>query len=114
MDPSLKQRLDTLKHYLANLPDTLPLPEPGLATYNFGLFDVSAEEIDNYGEVGAVHRQLEISFGTQCNGPIVFTEHGPELVDVVEVLNTYLLKDPASAILQKWVDDLTVSAEISF
>ncbi|KIJ10218.1 hypothetical protein PAXINDRAFT_86391 [Paxillus involutus ATCC 200175] len=114
MDSSLKRRLDTLKHYLANLPDTLPLPEPGLATYNFGLFDVSAEEIDDYGEVGAVNRQLEISFGTRRNGPIVFTERGPELVDVVEVLNTYLLKDPASAILQKWVDDLTVSAEISF
>ncbi|KAH0830471.1 hypothetical protein J3R83DRAFT_1917 [Lanmaoa asiatica] len=50
MDPGLKTKLDTLKHYLSNLPDTLPLPEAGLTTYNFGLFDISAEEIEDYGE----------------------------------------------------------------
>ncbi|KAG9314808.1 hypothetical protein JVU11DRAFT_3899 [Chiua virens] len=64
MDPALKTRLDTLKKYLSDLPDILPLPEPGLATYNFGSFDISAEEIEDYGEVGAVNRQLEIPIGT--------------------------------------------------
>ncbi|KAF9220098.1 hypothetical protein BS17DRAFT_362133 [Gyrodon lividus] len=34
MDPALKKKLNTLKHYLSNLPDTLHLPEPGLAIYN--------------------------------------------------------------------------------
>ncbi|KAG9309106.1 hypothetical protein JVU11DRAFT_10999 [Chiua virens] len=64
MDPALKTRLDTLKKYLSNLLDTLPLPEPGLATYDFGSFDILVEEVEDYGEVGAINRQLEISFGT--------------------------------------------------
>ncbi|KAF9234050.1 hypothetical protein BU15DRAFT_79456 [Melanogaster broomeanus] len=114
MDPSLKKRLETLQHYLSNLPDILPLPGLGLAKYNFDLFNISAEDIEDYGEVGAVNRQLEISFGSRHDGPVLFTERGPALVQVVEVLNTYLLKDPTSAILQKWVDDLTTSAELSF
>ncbi|KAF9228359.1 hypothetical protein BS17DRAFT_763855 [Gyrodon lividus] len=74
----------------------------------------SSEEINNCGEVGAVNCQLETSFGTQHNGPIIFTECGPKLVEIVNVLTIYLLKDPTSAILQKWVDDLTISVELSF
>ena len=114
MDPALQTKLDTLKNYLSNLPDTLPLPEAGLAAYNFRLINISAEEIEDYGEVSAVNRQLEISFGLRHDGPIIFTQRGPELVDVIKVLNTYLLKEPTSAILQKWVNDLTISAELSF
>jgi hypothetical protein len=114
MDPALKTKLNTLKNYLSNLPDTLPPPKTGLATYNFRLIDISAEKIEDYGEVGAINRQLEISFGSRRDGPIIFTERGPELVGVIEVLNTYLQKEPTSAILQKWVDDLTISAELSF
>jgi hypothetical protein len=64
MNPALKTKLNTLKNYLSNLPNTLPLPETGLATYNFRLLDISAEDIEDYGEVGAVNRQLEISFGS--------------------------------------------------
>ncbi|KIK73358.1 hypothetical protein PAXRUDRAFT_178659 [Paxillus rubicundulus Ve08.2h10] len=114
MDPSLERRLDTLHHYLSNLPNILPLPQTGFANYNFDLFDISAEDVKDYGEVGAVNRQLEISFGSWHNGPISFTECGHVLVQVVNVLRTYLLKDPTSAILQKWIDDLTTSAELSF
>ena len=50
----------------------------------------------------------------QHDGPIIFTQRGPELVGVIEVLNTYLLKELTSAILPKWLDDLTISAELSF
>ncbi|KIK91657.1 hypothetical protein PAXRUDRAFT_796641 [Paxillus rubicundulus Ve08.2h10] len=82
MDSLLKRKLDTLKHYLADLPDTLP-------PLNLGSQPITS------------------NYCTQHNGPIVFTECGPELVNVVKVLNTYLLKDPTSAILQKWVDDGT-------
>ncbi|KAF8126981.1 hypothetical protein EV363DRAFT_1100653, partial [Boletus edulis] len=114
MDPALKTKLDTLKNYLSNLPDTLPVAEAGLAAYNFGSFSISADEIEDYGKIGPVNRQLEISFGTRRDGPIIFSERGPELVGVVNVLNAYLLKEPTSAILQKWVDDLTTSAELSF
>ena len=114
MDPSLKKRLESLQHYLSNLPDILPLPELRLANYNFNLFSISEEDIEDYGEVGAINRQLEISFGSRHDGPVLLTERGPGLVQVVEVLSTYLLKDPTSAILQKWVDDLTTSAELSF
>ncbi|KAF9241270.1 hypothetical protein BU15DRAFT_73385 [Melanogaster broomeanus] len=84
MDPSLKKRLDTLQHYLSNLPDILPLPGLGLANYNFDLFDISAEDIEDYSEVSAVNRQLEISFGSRHDGPVLFTERGPALVQVVE------------------------------
>jgi hypothetical protein len=114
MDPSLKKRLESLQHYLSNLPDSLPLPEPRLANYNFNLFGISEEDIKDYGEVGAINRQLEISFGSRHDGPVLFIERGPGLIQVVEVLGTYLLKDLTSAILQKWVDDLTTSAELSF
>ncbi|KIK94879.1 hypothetical protein PAXRUDRAFT_141985, partial [Paxillus rubicundulus Ve08.2h10] len=109
-----KKRLDTLQHYLSNLPDVLPLPEPGLANYNFDLFGISAEDIKDYGEVGTINCQLKISFGSRHNGPIPLAKCGPGLVQVVKVLSTYLLKDPISAILQKWVDGLTISAKISF
>ncbi|KAF8140410.1 hypothetical protein EV363DRAFT_1145770, partial [Boletus edulis] len=91
MDPALKTKLDTLKNYLSNLLDyldTLPVAEAGLATYNFGSFSISADEIEDYGEIGAVNRQLEISFGTRRDGPIIFSERGPELVGVVNVLST--------------------------
>ncbi|KAF9224252.1 hypothetical protein BS17DRAFT_766847 [Gyrodon lividus] len=81
----------------------------------FGLPSEGLEEVNDYGKVGAVNRQLEISFGTRCNGPIIFTERGPKLlVEVANMLTIYLLKDPTSAILQKWVDDLTISAKLSF
>ncbi|KAG9311131.1 hypothetical protein JVU11DRAFT_9045 [Chiua virens] len=114
MDAKLTRKLDILKHYLSHLPDTSPLSEPGQSTYNFESLEASPEDIEDYGETGAINRQLEIIFGSRHNGPIVFVECGPRLVGVVKVLHTYLLKDPGSAILQKWVEDLTTSATLHF
>ncbi|KAF8451152.1 hypothetical protein L210DRAFT_3640229 [Boletus edulis BED1] len=103
-----------LQLYLSHLPDSLHLPEPIQATYPFDLFEISPEDLEDYGETGAVNRELEIAFGSRHNGPIVFVERGPVLVQVVDILRTYLQKDPNSAVLQKWVDDLTTSAKLCF
>lgn len=114
MDSELSRKLDALRLYLSNLPDSLPLPQPGASVYNFELLKVSEEDIEDYGETGAINRRLEITFGSRQNGPVVFVERGPGIAGVVSVLQTHLSKDPASAILQKWVDDLTVAAELHF
>ncbi|KAF9229980.1 hypothetical protein BU15DRAFT_57713 [Melanogaster broomeanus] len=114
MDPSLKKRLDTLQHYLSNLLAIYHSLDLGSQTITSIYSAFQQKDIEDYGEVGTVNRQLEISFGSRHDGPVLFTECGPALVQVVEVLSTYPLKDPTSAILQKLVDDLTTSAELPF
>ena len=47
-------------------------------TYNSKPIAISAEKIEDHGEVGAVDQQLEISFGSRRDGHIIFTEHGPD------------------------------------
>jgi hypothetical protein len=114
MDSTLQTKLDTLELYLSHLPDSLHLPEPTQARYPFDLFEISSEDLEDYGETGTVNRELEIAFGSRHYGPVVFVERGPVLVQVVDILRTYLKKDPSLAVLQKWVDDLTTSAKLCF
>ena len=73
----LQTKLDNLELYLSHLPDSLYLPEPTQETYPFDLFKISAEDLEDYGETGAVNREPETARGTRHDEPIVFVEHGP-------------------------------------
>ncbi|KAF8426433.1 hypothetical protein L210DRAFT_3652904 [Boletus edulis BED1] len=113
MGSTLRTKLDALELYPSHLPDSLRLPGPIQATYPFDLFEISPEDLEDYGE-GAVNRELEIAFGSRHNGPIVLFERGPVRVQAVDILQTYLQKDPNSAVLQKWVDGPATSAKLCF
>ncbi|KAI0054381.1 hypothetical protein BV25DRAFT_1806052 [Artomyces pyxidatus] len=105
--------LSDLRIYLTNLPDTLLLP-PIPSNYNFGAFAVRPEDVNDMGLEGAVNRQLEVKFGTRSNGLITFTERGPDLVAVVDVLEKYLVECPEPIILEKWLEDLMAAAKATY
>ncbi|KAF8141598.1 hypothetical protein EV363DRAFT_1150689, partial [Boletus edulis] len=74
--------------YLSNLPDTLPVAEAGLTTYNFGSFSISADEIEDYGEIGAVNRQLDPGKGKhrvqKLDSKILDNSHDSDYEDLPE------------------------------
>ncbi|KAI6161592.1 hypothetical protein EDD17DRAFT_1481367 [Pisolithus thermaeus] len=73
MDNSMETKVDLLRLYLENLPDSIPHVDPGeMSMYNFSFFLVDDENIEDKGHVGAINHQLEIHLGHWCNGPILF------------------------------------------
>ena len=105
-------KLRSLESLLSSLPDTIPFGE---TCYRFIGFTPSKDDVDLYGTaVAAFNRTLEVTFcpGGRVNGvPINLVEQGPGLVAVAYTLEKYLTYYPAeSALLLKWVDDLTMAA----
>ncbi|KIM65708.1 hypothetical protein SCLCIDRAFT_14867 [Scleroderma citrinum Foug A] len=108
-----------LQLYLANLPSSIPLAEPTTSQYSFDAFAILPDEIEDFGEAGAVSRQLEIHLGQCNNGPITFRERGKGLEAVVDVLEQYiehlaLSANPEVVLLTKWLEDLITAAENTF
>ncbi|KAL5512313.1 hypothetical protein ACEPAG_3305 [Sanghuangporus baumii] len=79
--------------------------------YNFQNFVYDATEADDIGEEGAVNHALEVILAPKGRGNgIEFTEKGPGLTAVVDVLRYYNNKYERNAVLQKWVHDLLDAA----
>jgi hypothetical protein len=105
LDPT---SLAILSCYLKNLPDALPVSgEKSTTRYDFQKWEISPDEIADYGEEGSVNRRLELAFGSREKGDLVLTERGPGLEAVVAVLE----EQKHSAIMEKWVTDLTTAAK---
>ncbi|PIL32858.1 hypothetical protein GSI_04975 [Ganoderma sinense ZZ0214-1] len=92
--------------------DTLPLTLPD-TTHSFQHFELSDEDIEDRGRVGALNHHLECTFCPQgrANGPFLLNGRGPGLLSLVDVLSAFIEDFPSDAILQKWVEDLIRAAE---
>ena len=106
----LDQQLILLRSLLLGLPPSIP---EGTQFYNFKYFSVIPDEVDFYGEAGAVNHSLELIFcpGKRVTEPIQFHERGSGLVAVTETLRAYTAKFPEDNVLQKWILDLITAAE---
>lgn len=106
----IEHNISSLRKLLENLPDILPI---GYSTYSFEGYAPNPEDVEDFGEEGAVNRDLEVTFCPQgrVDGPPVLRECGPGLVAITGVLLTYIRKFPQNAVLQKWVFDLTDAAK---
>ena len=118
MESSTKAKVDLLRLYLENLPNSIPhVDAEGISEYNFSYFLVDDDDVEDKGHVGAISRQLEIRLGHRHKGPILFVEQGPDLrklSDYFELWLTDLSSDPEVAILYKWLDDLIIAAENAY
>ena len=115
IDGSLR-RLETLLSHLSDC--HIPL---GNQKYNFVGFSPDPEKIDLYGtSEAAINHELEVSFGPKGRRddsapcPFELEECGPGLIAVVKVLRDALHEQPGSAILKKWVKDLSKAAEYHY
>ncbi|KAJ8515594.1 hypothetical protein ONZ45_g6996 [Pleurotus djamor] len=116
MDSTSEKNLDRLARLLKSLPKDIPC---GSLKYNFQDWQPDPEEVADYGdEASVLNRRLEITFapGGRKGGtrPFTLIEQGPGLLAVVGVLRQYLRSDPGSAVLSKWVDDLSLAATAAY
>ena len=88
------------------------IPE-GTQFYNFKCFSISPDEVDFYGEAGAINHSLELVLcpGGHAAGLIQFRERGSGLVAVTETLQACTTKFLQDSVLQKWIFDLIAAAE---
>jgi hypothetical protein len=106
---------------LRNLLNQLPSSLPEWNGPNFQTFNLQANLDKDRGLAGSLNQFLESTFGCGTfideheNKRIVnFIGKGPCLLAVVEFMEQCAVADPKeSALLQKWVDDLTESAQIA-
>jgi hypothetical protein len=108
----IDRALSYLQSLLSQLPDTVPTSS---VLYNFIAFAPDPDKVELYGAVEvAVNNALEITFAPngrqEGSCPFTLLEKGPGLVAVVEVLRKTLTELPTSAIMIKWVEDLTKAA----
>jgi len=115
IDASLR-RLETLLSHLSDC--NIPL---GNQKYNFVGFSPDPEKIELYGtSEAAINHELEVTFAPKGRRdksapcPFELDECGPGLIAVVEVLRAALNEQPDSAILKKWVKDLSKAAEYHY
>ena len=106
-------KLKRLESLLSSLPASIRFGEDH---YNFVGFTPSRDDVELYGtRVAALNRTLEVTFcpgGRVPGRPIALKEQGNGLVSIVLTLEKYLTYYPEeSALLLKWVDDLTEAAQ---
>jgi hypothetical protein len=107
----IEEKLSKLQELLKNLPASIPY---GRKFYSFDNFVPDPEKVDDFGAEGAINHALEIVFSPpqgRTDDPITYKERGEGLVAVADVLKKANKDFPCSAILQKWVDDLTKAAQ---
>lgn len=105
----LEVKLLQLRCALSTLPASVPYSNQ---CYNFTVFGLFEEDIEDYGRQGAVNHILEVTFcpNGRKNEPIQLKERGPGLEAVVDVLAQYTSEFPTDTVLQKWIDDLLEAA----
>ena len=108
--------LSELRSLLSNLPTSLKLPSASNTVYPFVGFKLDPELLERTGdEVGALNEQLKGAFGwksrTTGNGIIPILERGKYICAVADVLEKYMGQNPANAILEKWVADISEGAK---
>ena len=109
--PAIEKEIKHLHALLKTLPDDLPL---STGHYNFSDYAPDPENVDDYGDDGAVNRDLEVTFcpGGRIDGPLTFRERGPGLEAISGTLWHYIQKYPQNVVLQKWVFDLIDAAKV--
>ncbi|KAG2156707.1 uncharacterized protein EDB93DRAFT_1247409 [Suillus bovinus] len=117
MDCEMKNKLQLLSLYLQNLPKTISLADPSSPQYGFDFFILDDENIKDYGPISALNQKLKLRMDQHDKGSISFKECGPSLNTVIDVLGGYLdqyHESPKTALLIKWVDDLTIAAVAAY
>jgi hypothetical protein len=115
MEPERRDvKLKRLDLYLHGLPHSLPITE-SFSRYNFSDFSIDPDWEETIGSTeGAVNRELEVRLGTRANGPIEFTERGPQVEALVGVLDHYSRQFPNDMLLARWIDDALAGAIHTF
>jgi len=103
-------QLQQLATYLRSLPTALTIHNSFVSRYDFENFQLDPTWIDDIGTEGAINRELECRLGTRAHGPIEFTERGPAVEALVEVLTKYMKEFPDDVRLAKWVEDALAGA----
>ncbi|KIJ23610.1 hypothetical protein M422DRAFT_275773 [Sphaerobolus stellatus SS14] len=116
MTPDIQTRLGTLRGVLDGLPTSLPLIEPSKSKYSFVGFEPDPDLVEETGCIsGAINKTFEIIFDwkSRMEGDriIPIMERGPGIAAVVDVLEAAISKEPGDAVLEKWVNDLILSAQ---
>jgi hypothetical protein len=112
--------LETLKLYLDNLPNQLPLVNSSISRYaSFLSFNLDPDLLDHTGcEVATLGEQLEGIFGleacTSGDGVLPILERGAAICAVHPLLQLYHKKFPENNVLKKWVIDIAEGAEKAF
>ncbi|KAK7687035.1 hypothetical protein QCA50_009535 [Cerrena zonata] len=106
----IEHKISHLRKLLESLSEDLP---DGINLYNFQQYAPDPSCVEDFGEEGALNRDLEVIFCPhgRVKGPPVLRERGPGLVAVAGVLLAFIRRFPHNAVLQKWVFDLTDAAE---
>ncbi|KAG9101895.1 hypothetical protein FRC07_010272 [Ceratobasidium sp. 392] len=103
-------RLKRFRSAIASLPSKLP---SGSLVYNFSNWTPDPQLLEDYGSPCSVlNATLESTFGLRGQSSIVFTERGPGLDSLANVLEHYLTGDyTETVVIGKWLDDLIAAAE---
>lgn len=108
---AIQSRLEDLRINLLTLTSYLPIANE---IYNFEGYKPKPNSVQDYGEEGAVNRDLENTFCPKGRRePISLKEAGPGLEAVAEVLDEWIERYPKSTVLQKWVEDLITASELA-
>ncbi|KIJ35941.1 hypothetical protein M422DRAFT_261695, partial [Sphaerobolus stellatus SS14] len=110
-----EKQLSKLKLLLEHLPTSLPAPDPATSQYPFVGYEPDPDDVELTGSVvGALNKAFEVIFGfksrSEGDGIIPIKERGPGICAVVDVLSSAFVKEPFNALLNKWVEDLTLAA----
>ncbi|KAG8706755.1 hypothetical protein FRC09_002240 [Ceratobasidium sp. 395] len=103
-------RLTRFRSAITLLPSKLPA---GSSVYNFNNWTPDPQLLEDYGTPCSVlNAALESTFGLRGQSPIIFTEKGPGLESLANVLERHLTGDyTEKAVIGKWLDDLIAAAE---
>ncbi|TFY79288.1 hypothetical protein EWM64_g4726 [Hericium alpestre] len=109
MDP-----IQRLHMYLVSLPETLP--KPSIPSVDLRAFSYDTEWVEQEGIEWAINRELEVRLGARTNSKDTFTitERGPGIEALAQVLEGCLKQFPDSVLLQKWVSDSIIAAEMVY
>ena len=104
MDIAAQAKVKLLKHYLANLPHSLPPLTDHSSLNQLLFFSPDQEWVLDVGEECAVNRSLEVAlqdFGPRNDSGIFkIMAQGPALIALPDVLAHWLEKYPQSFMLQ--------------
>jgi hypothetical protein len=101
--------------HLRALLERLPHSLPEWNGPDFRVFQADPEKAVDYGIIGAINRDLEVTFGyasrSTGDGIIKLQGRGPALIAIADVLIQYSQEVPEeAAILDKWTEDLILAA----
>ncbi|KAL0569111.1 hypothetical protein V5O48_012860 [Marasmius crinis-equi] len=109
----LIERIHHLASLMRGLPDSLPLNPPASeSTYHF---ELDPDEFEDRGVLGTISRVLEITFGQERDGIIVFTERGTRVEENLPKMIKLAVKEmndgDRQVFAEAWLERLIRSAK---